>query len=322
MSFRFLFSLCAASWCLAQAPEVEPQVVGRPVRDGQVTVLYLAPHYATAVRMPEPVNSVVVGDPKLFSAEHSEHEPHLVIVKPITVEPARSNMLITTTGGQQVSLLLISRGETDGKERLPVDFVMGYRPSGRFLIEPSELPSAIVPRTVRVAAANGPAAPVTQSNREASTVLDDLLDRQRKAPLPTLYGEKPRISKSGKERVKAGVGEVIDQGSEVAVLFSVVNPQDQAVQLMPPQVQLGGKKKGRWATAEQFPILDFLLSRRRIGPAERVDGVVVFRRPAFKQSTETLLLQIAESGAVDRPALAPIGFGISSSREEVNHGSR
>lgn len=43
--------------------------------------------------------------------------------------------------------------------------------------------------------------------------------------------------------------------------------------------------------------------------------VLAFQRPSFKQSTETLFLQMAESGAVDRPALAPIGFGISSFRE-------
>jgi hypothetical protein len=30
------------------------------------------------------------------------------------------------------------------------------------------------------------------------------------------------------------------------------------------------------------------------------------------------LLQVAESGAVDRPALAPIGFGVSTSREDEN----
>jgi hypothetical protein len=50
--------------------------------------------------------------------------------------------------------------------------------------------------------------------------------------------------------------------------------------------------------------------------------VVVFQRPSFKQSNEALLLQLAESGAVDRPALAPIGFGISSSQEEVNRAAK
>ena len=53
---------------------------------------------------------------------------------------------------------------------------------------------------------------------------------------------------------------------------------------------------------------------------ERTDGVVVFGRPSFKQSNETLFLQIAESGAVDRPALAPIGFGVSAVRKEISRG--
>jgi hypothetical protein len=32
-----------------------------------------------------------------------------------------------------------------------------------------------------------------------------------------------------------------------------------------------------------------------------------------------LFLQIAESGAVDKPALAPIGFGVSAVRKEMSH---
>ncbi len=60
------------------------------------------------------------------------------------------------------------------------------------------------------------------------------------------------------------------------------------------------------------------MSRRRLGPGERADGAVLFARPPYKQSTEILLLQVAESGAVDRPALAPIGFGVSTSWEDAN----
>jgi len=69
-------------------------------------------------------------------------------------------------------------------------------------------------------------------------------------------------------------------------------------------------------------VLDYRLSRRRLGPGERADGVVVFERPPYKQSTETLMLQMAEAGAVDRPALAPIGFGVSSFQENAQNGNR
>src|SRR6267378_900527 len=74
----------------------------------------------------------------------------------------------------------------------------------------------------------------------------------------------------------------------------------------------------KWSTADQLPVADFRLNKRRLGPGDRADGVVLFDRPPYKQSNETLLLQVAESGAVDRPALAPIGFGISTASEDQN----
>ena len=309
--------------------QVQPQVVGRPVRDGQVTTVFLAPRFVTAIRMPEPINSVVIGDPASFSAEHSDREPNLVFVKPITTKEAQSNLLISSTRGLQASLLLISRGETEEKEPA-VDFLMRYKPVGQFIIQPTDSPSVVVPQTIAVSSkvvvpsASNPPGPQGPENltKADRTALDDLLDRQRRAPLPALYGQKPGVSPPAKELIRTGVSEVIDQGSEVVVLFSAVNVQDHPVELMPPQIQLGGMKKSgkiirksRLSTSEQLAVTDFRMSRRRIGPGERADGVLVFHRPSFKQSTETLFLQMAESGAVDRPALAPIGFGISSFRE-------
>src|ERR1700726_5307942 len=97
--------------------QVQPQVVGRSIRDGQVTTVFLAPRYVTAIRMPEPINSVVVGDPASFSVEHSDREPNLVFVKPITAKAAQTNLLILLTRGLQASLLLISRGEPKEEEQ-------------------------------------------------------------------------------------------------------------------------------------------------------------------------------------------------------------
>ena len=127
--------------------------------------------------------------------------------------------------------------------------------------------------------------------------------------------------------MRAGVGRVIDGGDEVIVLFSVVNPTKQSILLMPPQVQLAGRtttgkliRHRKWLTSEQLPVLEYRLSRNRLGPGQRADGVALFERPPYKQSNEMLLLQVAEAGAVDRPALAPIGFGVSSSEEARNGG--
>ena len=159
------------------------------------------------------------------------------------------------------------------------------------------------------------------TEEKSGEILDKLLDRQRQAALPALYGQHPGEGEAG-PRVKAGVSDVLDEGREVAVLFSVVNPANHAIEIPPPQVQLGGKVKKKWTTAEQLHVIDFRLSARRIGAGQRADGVVVFERPGFKQSNETLFLQIADSGAVDLPALAPIGFGISSFRGGSAHESK
>jgi hypothetical protein len=311
------------------AQRVHAQVLAEATTDGRVTVVHLAPGYSTAIRMHEPISSVVVGDPAAFLAEHHEREPNLVFVKPVTAKPSQTNLLISTVRGHQASVLLISRGELAPNERLAVDFLVSSRAARRFLIEPSDYPSALIAETASLGESrstamqsvpmNNALQPPERTAEAEQVTLDRLLERQQRAALPTLYGGKPGVSDPEKERVKAGVSKVIDQGREVVVLFSVVNPQSHAIELTPPQIQLGGKvrsgwliRRSKWSTAEQFPILDYRLSRRRLGPDERADGVVVFNRPPYKQSNETLFLQVAESGAVDRPALAPIGFGISS----------
>src|ERR1035437_3107231 len=97
-SLRILIGgACACLIASAQVPEVRPQVAGRAIQEGQVTVVYLAPRFATAIRMPDSVNSVVLGDPDSFTAEHSEREPQIVFVKPITTKASQTNLLISTT---------------------------------------------------------------------------------------------------------------------------------------------------------------------------------------------------------------------------------
>jgi hypothetical protein len=316
---------------------VDPVILTRATLDDKIVTLRVAPRLATSIRLPEPVNSVVVGDPEKFQAEHSEHEPELVTVKPVTTEPAETNLLITTTLGHQVNLLLISSGERgDGAQMVDVLLRYGKPAAGSFLIEEDPVSSMLIAKTQSLGAetrnpeiARGPsAAPPAELIRPASLessstgqALDKLLDRQKRAPLPMLYGQHPGEIESG-PRVKAGVSEVLDEGRQVVVLFSVVNPANHAIEILPPQVQLGGKVKKKWTTAEQLFVIDFRLNTRRLGAGQRADGVVVFERPGFKQSNETLFLQVADSGAVDLPALAPIGFGISSFRGGSAHESQ
>ena len=339
-----LFFSLGTGVAFAQVPQIDPQILTKPDIEGKVTRVEMAARFVTTIRLPEAVNSVVVGDPSKFLVEHSEREPKLVFVKAISTKPAETNLLISTTSGRQVSILLVNRGEGAPTERARVDFLVGYQLGGGFLVAPSGFAFAMVGQTVSLAgsATQVLAKPVagtilgtagdslaTQGDAARSDVqnggLDKLLEQQEKNPLPMLYGEHINPESVEGDRVRAGVSRVIDGGDQVVVLFSIVDPTNRAILLMPPQVQLGGRTVSgklvhhkKWSTAEQLPVLDFRLNRRRLGPGERADGVVLFERPPYKQSDETLLLQVAESGAVDRPALAPIGFGVSTSSEGQN----
>ena len=347
LSFGWLSLLVLTTAAGAQQATVDPQVRTKPTADNKITAVELAAHFVTTIRVPEPVNSVVVGDPALFQVEHSEHEPELVFVKALTTDNAESNLLISTTRGRQISFLLVSRDR--GTNPAKVDFLLRYQPSGGFLVEPEAVPFAMVAQTASVAKAQAPTAGPVASSAETSAALlpvslnatasaetasgqptqdslDSLLERQKQAPMPVLYGERVEGDEVKGDRLRAGISEVLDGGQQVIVLFSVVNTSKHAILLMPPQIQLGGQDKSgklikheHWSTAEQLAVIDFRLSRRRIGPGERADGVVLFERPPYKRSMETLFLQMAESGAVDKPALAPIGFGVSTLREAANH---
>jgi hypothetical protein len=171
----------------------------RAAPDDKIVTLRVAPRVGTSIRLPEPVNSVVVGDPENFQAEHSEHETELVTVKPVITEPAEIKLLITTTLGHQVNLLLISSGERgDGDGRCsPKVWETGRR---KFLDrrEKSLGAEARNPNTPKGRTSKTLLAELVRSaslGGSSSTgdtfgqALDKLLARQRQAPLPMLYGQ-------------------------------------------------------------------------------------------------------------------------------------
>src|SRR3974390_62652 len=135
----------------AQQATITPQVRSKSTADNKITEIELQAHFVTTIRVPELVNSGVVGDPALFQVEHSEHEPELVFVKALTNEHAESNLLISTSRGRQISFLLVSGGE--GPNSAKVDFLLRYQPSGGFLVEPDAVPFALVAQTASVSKA-------------------------------------------------------------------------------------------------------------------------------------------------------------------------
>lgn len=322
--------MLAAAPKASTLPAVEPHVIEIQSNPSTAMRVHLLPHFATTIRMRDAVRSVVVGDPSLFKVDHDEDDPSLVIVHPTTEQPAQSDLEITTVSGQQAILWLVSDPHPKG----PVDFALDYEtPELRsFWRSESPLPSALIAETVPLGApdpqeraasgrAANPAKPTSfaakaslgQPSHARDTRLSELLAEQAEAPLPELYGQDPGAIKKEKH-LEAGVSRVIDEGRTVVILFSVVNTAPHAVALLPPQIQLAGQVKKKWTTAEQLPVLAYRLDRERLEAGGRANGVAVFERPAFKQSNELLFLQMAEAGAVDQPALAPIGFGVSSKK--------
>src|SRR5215469_18690993 len=86
----------------AQRISVDPQIQTAALSDHKIKIVDVVPHFVTTIRVPEPVNSIVVGDPALFQIEHSEREPELVFVKALREESAESNLLISTARGRQI----------------------------------------------------------------------------------------------------------------------------------------------------------------------------------------------------------------------------
>jgi hypothetical protein len=279
----------------------------RMVFEGRPGTLQLAPHVTTTIRLPEPVNSVVVGDSNLFQAEYSPNEPLLVFARPIVTDNVETNLVISTIQGRQFVLLLRSMGAAADEKALGGDLFVVCQPAGVHFIEES-FPSVLIADTVRLRETTNPSAKPDAGDStpeaESELLLDEMVHRQHFQRIPKFYGDSIRV----------GIGEVVEHGARMTVSFSVMNPKSVPMESVLPQVQLANLNKGgffksrRWTTVQQLPIEAYRLSPRRVGPGGRADGVVVFERPPMKESREQILLQIADSASVDQPILAPIPF--------------
>lgn len=275
-----------------QAVAPQARIVNLNVDPEQVIVLHLEPGYVSSVRVLEDVSSVVLGDPGSFRAEHSDAEAQLVFFKATSSKPARTNALITTKAGREISLSLVSSGKQGHGEI--VDYVLNCERPRSFLISPA-LPSVLVAENKTVAMPEstispGPAA--TKPSEELSHI--KLRDLHWK-------GKKLRIA----------AGQPLEKARQTVVPFAVLNTSDRTVEILPPQIELVSSSKERkreGIKAEPVPITDYAVTTRTLGPGARADGVVFFERPTFKESGERLLLAVAQASEVDRPVLTEITF--------------
>lgn len=290
--------LITLSYCFAQAdspPRDLPDArIVRLTLDAQsVTVLHLRPGYVSSVRLPEDVSSVVLGNPGTFKAEHSDAEPRLVFLKPTTASRAETNALITTRTGHEISLHLVSAGNSDRTGA--VDFILQYELPHGFLLGNSQSSFVI---------------------GETKSVVPE--------PLPSTVGNTPAISSPEPPRpqrdpnphwqgklLQVAVGRITEKDQQMTVEFSVLNASPKTIELLPPQIQLAGKsneKHKKTVKADPVPIKDYTMTIRRLPPGARADGVVVFDRPSFKESRDQMLLQVAQAEGVDQPVLVPVPF--------------
>jgi hypothetical protein len=285
------FVICEA---LAQNEPPQAHIVSLTLDRQSVTVLHLHPGFVSSVRLREEVSSVVLGDPAAFKGEHSEAEPRLVFFKPASPKPAESNALISTRSGREVSLTLVSDGALVHAE--PVDYVLEYEPQRTFLI-PAAYSSVLIGESKTLCDER------TVSPKSTPKIDDD----EHRSPSPQLAAP---IDWHGKE-LRVAVGRTEEKGSEMTVAFSIANNSSRTVELLPPQVQLSGtakQKHHKAIKAEPVAVKDYRLAARRLPPGATTEGTVVFERPAFKESREQLLLQIAQAEEVDRAVLVPIAF--------------
>jgi hypothetical protein len=296
----FLISLRLSA---AETP-VGARVATITINPREVTVLHLRPEFESTIRMPEEVTSVILGSPGDFKAEHSEGEAEYVYVKPITKEPAQSNLLIATKSGLHVTLELVSDGAGSVNPSQPVDFLIEYRNARSFLI-PADF-------TAPVADEKETVHPISDAGaRPASSPLSSLdeefVDQQKV--------NSPKWAKWPDKQIETSIGDMRQWSNETVISYSILNSSDQPVEIVPPQIQITGrqaakkkKKEGKGIISDQLEIRDFRLTGTRLEPGGRADGVVVFDRPNFKESTEKLFLQIAQADQVDRPILIRLPF--------------
>jgi hypothetical protein len=277
------------------------------VNPREVTVLHLRPEFESTIRMPEEITSVILGSPGNFKAEHNEGEPEYVYVKPIVKEAAQSNLLIATKSGQHVTLELVSDGASAPNPAQPVDFLIEYRAARSFLISANP-ESLAIPSTPTKEPARG----VTSGNGGLRSAPLSSIDEAFKLQESV---NAPKWTKWEDKRIETSVGEMRQLSNRTVVAYSILNSSTEPTEIVPPQIQIAGRKatkrkrkEGKGIISDQLEIRDYKLSTTRLEPGERADGVVVFDRPNFKESTEKLFLQIAQADQVDRPILIHLPF--------------
>jgi len=306
---------------VASPLSIDARIESRPVDSSIVGEVHCKPLYISTIHLPEAVTSIAVGAPTLFTAEHVENEPKLVYVSPLTHDVAESNLLVALASGETISLKLISSGNS--ASQYDVDFVLDYRPDKSLLAFAGPLESGI--GHPGMAATTSPTSPFVKSHPVRSSVrtvqpvsvIDAALAAEAELATPHWITaddlvKLDKANATATRSIAASLGRAVQVGDTMMVSYSVLNVSRDWVQVLTPQIQLGNpvqkKPSKKGIIAEPVSIQKFRQNVAKLAPGERLDGVVQFSRPGFKQSRETLLLQLATADAVDHPVMIPLPF--------------
>jgi hypothetical protein len=306
---------------VASPQSIDARIESRPVDSSIVGEIHCKPLYISTIHLPEAVTSIAVGAPTLFTAEHVENEPKLVYVSPLTHDVAESNLLVALVNGETISLKLISSGNS--ASQYDVDFVLDYRTDKSLLAFAGPLESGI--GHPGMAATKSLSAPFVKSYPVRSSlptvqpvsVIDAALAAEAELATPHWITaddlvKLDKANATATRSIAASLGREVQVGDTMMVSYSVLNVSRDWVQVLTPQIQLGNpvqkKPSKKGILAAPVSIQDFRQNVAKLAPGERLDGVVQFSRPGFKQSRETLLLQLATADAVDHPVMIPLPF--------------
>src|SRR5205814_8466549 len=150
---KILYLLILLSGSLsAQTENTRNRTGSKRVFEGQPASIRLAPHVTTTIRLPEAVNSVVLGDSNRFQAEYSPKEPLLVFARPTAPEIAETNLVISTVFGRQFILILKSLGVSTDQGQAGVDLLVTCEASAVRFIEET-FPPGLISETLNLSSA-------------------------------------------------------------------------------------------------------------------------------------------------------------------------
>ena len=187
------------------------------------------------------------------------------------------------------------------------DFLIEYRTARSFLITADSESLAM-----RSAPTKDPGQGVSSGNAGLRSAplssLDEAFTQQESV-------NAPKWAKWEGKQIETSIGDMRQLSNQTMISYSILNNSNEPIEIVPPQIQITGrratkkkKKEGKGIISDQLEIRNYRLSATRLEPGERVDGVVVFDRPNFKESTEKLFLQIAQADQVDHPILIHLPF--------------